>query len=279
MCSCLYCKKEFSVKGIFTHYDRTHCGSTKYSNGHNQSYTKISENAKNKKSLEIEKYNSNPKYCNYCNTPLSFNQQSNNFCSHSCSAKFNHKKRNETGWTPSLEQRKKVSEKLSGRKYIRPYEVTMQCVCGINFSFIKTGNKNRKFCSKSCAAKFSPGNLKRRETARNNRSLLENYRQDCAFKFSVKNYPEEFELSLIETHGWYKAKNKGNNLTGVSRDHIISVRYGFDNNVDPAIISHPANCRLLQHNDNVSKGIRSDMTLDELKEKIRRWDQKYKKSL
>lgn len=79
----------------------------------------------------------------------------------------------------------------------------------------------------------------------------------------------------MQNIGWYKAKNKGNNLNGVSRDHIISVKYGFENNIDPKIISHPANCQLLRHNDNVSKGKNNHITLQELLLKIEEWDKKY----
>jgi len=88
---------------------------------------------------------------------------------------------------------------------------------------------------------------------RKNRTAFVNYRADCAFKFNLKDFPDEFDFTLIETHGWYKAKNHGDNLNGVSRDHMISIRYGFDNKVDPKIISHPANCQLLRHTDNAKK--------------------------
>jgi hypothetical protein len=47
-------------------------------------------------------------------------------------------------------------------------------------------------------------------------------------------------------------------------DHIYSIRHGFENNVDPAIIANIANLRLLWHTENKSKHIRSDHTLEEL---------------
>ena len=91
------------------------------------------------------------------------------------------------------------------------------------------------------------------------------------------DFPNEFDIVLVEQHGWYKATNRGNNLTGVSRDHIVSVRYGFDNGIDPSIISHPANCQLLQHGTNVSKGKKCDLTIEELFVKISNWNDKYNK--
>ena len=91
----------------------------------------------------------------------------------------------------------------------------------------------------------------------------------------MNDYPDEFDFELIEQYGWYKAKNRGNNLNGVSRDHMYSVKEGFLNKVDPKILAHPANCRLIRHNDNVSKGSKSTITLEQLLERIRIWNKKY----
>lgn len=104
---------------------------------------------------------------------------------------------------------------------------------------------------------------------------LTDYRLACKFNFNIGDYPDEFDFKLIENHGWYSAKNRGNNLNGVSRDHIVSVKFGFENSIDPKIISHPANCQLLRHNDNVSKNKKCSMTIDELLEKIQKWNDRY----
>lgn len=118
---------------------------------------------------------------------------------------------------------------------------------------------------------------KRRSKLQRSKAMLDlqNYRLACRFCFNVYDFPDEFDLSLIEKHGWYKAKNRGNNPTGVSRDHIVSVRYGFDNQVDPNIMSHPANCCLLSHASNVSKGKKCSISIDELVERIDFWNRKY----
>ena len=55
----------------------------------------------------------------------------------------------------------------------------------------------------------------------------------------------------------------------------LHVMEGYRNNVDPSIISHPANCRLIRHNDNVSKLDGCVITLDELKKRIEDWNKKY----
>lgn len=65
------------------------------------------------------------------------------------------------------------------------------------------------------------------------------YKLKTRFKFNLSDYPDEFEFSLIEKYGWYKAKNRGDNLNGVSRDHMLSVNEGFNMKIDPYLISHP----------------------------------------
>ena len=94
----------------------------------------------------------------------------------------------------------------------------------------------------------------------------------CSFKFNVYEYPQHFDLSLIEQHGWYKAKNRGDNLDGISKDHIFSVKDGFINSIDPKIISHPANCKLVRHTDNQKKKTKSFISLKKLQENIEKFN-------
>lgn len=101
------------------------------------------------------------------------------------------------------------------------------------------------------------------------------YQSQCKFKFALNYYPNEFDFELVKIYGWYSAKNHGGNLSGVSRDHIISARYGFDNNIDSKIIAHPANCQLLIHNENSRKHTKCGMTIEQLLEKIQQWNIKY----
>ena len=104
---------------------------------------------------------------------------------------------------------------------------------------------------------------------------LEEYRATCQFKFNVYEYPVEFELQLIEQYGWYKPKNKGDNLSGCSLDHRVSIKFGYLSDIDPQIISHPANCQILQHSKNISKGRKCSMSLNELLLRISRWNKTY----
>lgn len=123
----------------------------------------------------------------------------------------------------------------------------------------------RKFCSDACISASKQIQL----------SGLKLYRLRCSFRFSLNDFPEEFDFSLVEKHGWYKAANRGNNLRGISRDHIVSVKYGFLNNIDPHIIAHPANCQLMQHHKNIGKHTKCNLTIDELLKKIEVWDTRY----
>jgi hypothetical protein len=82
------------------------------------------------------------------------------------------------------------------------------------------------------------------------------------------DYPEYFNLTLVEQYGWYSPSNKGNNINGISKDHKYSIKQGFIDNVDPYYISHPANCELVLHRANQSKRTKCSITLEELKKQI-----------
>ena len=102
------------------------------------------------------------------------------------------------------------------------------------------------------------------------------YRQNCQFVFNLKDYSDEFNFHLIKEYGWYSAPNRGGNTNGISRDHMYSISDGFKNKVSPLIISHPANCQLMRHEENFhSKNSKSSINLDKLKNLIDIWGIKY----
>src|ERR1035437_9716595 len=101
------------------------------------------------------------------------------------------------------------------------------------------------------------------------------YKHKCQFKFNVWKYPKEFDLDLIKKYGWYAASNRGNNLGGVSRDHRISIKFGWRNNISPEIMAHPANCKLMVHSENISKLSKCSIDLVNLKKEIERWNKQY----
>lgn len=106
------------------------------------------------------------------------------------------------------------------------------------------------------------------------------YRVACNFTFLIKDYNYLFsfdEIANLKRYGMYSPINKNNNLKGVSRDHIFSVNEAYKLNIKPSFINHPANCRLLKHEENNKKKTRCDLTLNELynniikSEKIKRY--------
>jgi len=165
----------------------------------------------------------------------------------------------------SNEQKERTSKKLR-KNNIRVCEN-----CGkkdINFDFIR-----KRYCNKYCQNEVVlKKKQKEREICLLNKSIKEKYYFNCKFKFNVYKYPDEFDLELPTNYGWYHHKN---NKNGIDRDHMISVNYGFTNNIDPYIISHPANCKLIHHKYNQIKGTKCSLSIEELKIRIENWNKTY----
>ena len=188
---------------------------------------------------------------------------SGRFCSCKCARGFSTKTK-----------RSEINTKVSLKLKVLPSE--RYCAdCGSAIC----NYKHNLYC-KSCAAKRKYMKLRNAQLVNaddiiKERLLYQEYRRKCSFNFAISDYHDEFDLELLKRYGWYSATNHGNNMTGVSRDHIYSVFEGYKNRVDPKIISHPANCQLLLQSDNASKKTKCDITLDELKLKIDKWNKKY----
>lgn len=169
----------------------------------------------------------------------------------------------------SEETKKKIgkSNKIYAESHYPKYIYTClfckkECLTNSNLEKTK-----RKYCDAKCQKKH-------RDTFLNYRDY-KNYKSRCYFKFKLSDYPNEFDLSLLEKYGFYHPKV---NLQGISRDHIISVKYGFENKIDPKIMSHPANCKLMIHSENNKKKTRSDLTLEQLLHRIDEWNRKFRKN-
>lgn len=173
---------------------------------------------------------------------------------------------------PSCETKEKIKKSLENRHTKNPFKFKIHkqkriCLsCNKEFEVISSSKK--KFCSKTCCA-----------YSRKSFDDYLRYKSKCKFNFNVWDYPDYFDLNLIYSHGWYKPKNRGNNLNGVSRDHMISIKFGWENGIDSNIISHPANCELMQNNKNISKNKKCSLLLEELKERIKEWNKKYDSNL
>ena len=94
------------------------------------------------------------------------------------------------------------------------------------------------------------------------------YYNKCQFRFGF-TIPQIQGYELIKKYGIYS----NDNITGVARDHIVSISYGWENNISPEIISHPANCQIVQQIDNCRKSSGSSISVEELIERIRLWEE------
>jgi hypothetical protein len=170
------------------------------------------------------------------------------FCTKSCSVKFSNSRRKHSEETKSKikETLEKSRPKKEKEKIIR--KITRNCKNCENTIFLP------KIICDECKINY-----------------YNYYRKATTFDFDVNQYKNRLDYDLVEKHGWYSPSNKGNNLNGVSKDHMYSVREGFINGVDPEIIKHPANCRLMIHNENNKKNTKCSITLEELLDRIDKW--------
>jgi hypothetical protein len=107
--------------------------------------------------------------------------------------------------------------------------------------------------------------------------IPENEKSDYEIYFKESNWMARMfdiipnGIELINEHGIFHAKT---NPKGVVRDHIVGRSHGFKSGVFPEIIRHPANCSIISHGENVSKGQRGEgrrdagMTIEDLFKKI-----------
>jgi hypothetical protein len=187
--------------------------------------------------------------CKNCNTLfIGYIREEREFCTQSCSNSFSNKNRK-----LSKDTKKKISETLSN-KNIKLSEDTKKNFRKCRFCDLPKVNKRHKTICEDCRMEY-----------------YKFYRPSCEFTFNLNEVKDRFDMRLVEEYGWYSPSNKGNNLNGVSKDHMYSVREGFINKVDPKMIKHPANCRLLIHVDNNRKNFNSTISFDELIDRINNW--------
>jgi hypothetical protein len=204
-------------------------------------------------------------HCKFCDKEISSNDKNKLFCSQSCSASYNNQNRTCKERVYSEQGMKNILDANNKRygttKKFVEYDINPNHCKECNNS-LSHKKRNHIFCSIDCKRIYDRKNL----------TEYQKYYKECQFKFGLSDYPNEFDFNLIKKHGWYQAKNHGDNLNGISRDHMISVKYGYENNISPEIIKHPANCKLMIHNENSSKWKACSITLKELNDKINNWN-------
>jgi hypothetical protein len=271
---CEFCNKEFSIKGIFCHKERMHLGlNSKYSNGYNGKYDTKEFKERSKKSIEyrLGSIEDHKKICKKCGeefiwrgrkTSVEFEKEK--FCGYKCSNARVH----------TDESNKKLSALMiakadvKGRKLNSRYLVYKCVICLSDF---KTSGY-KKLCSEQCRKIYFE---RKRQKFLEQLPEIKRYRTECKFQFLLRDFPKEFDFQLLSKHGMYSAKNHGNNMKGISRDHMVSISFGFENKIPAKIISHPANCQLLLQSHNAAKKTRCAITIEELMERIENWDKKY----
>jgi hypothetical protein len=225
-----------------------------YVNKYIRDYTKISKTLSDNYK---EKYI--PNKCKLCNNNIPYDNRESEYCSKICSKKtINMTNRKGMKYTLSENTLDKLN--LIREKY---NENPKKCkFCMENLIYEK---RVLRYCSTECCKSYR----------RKDMNDFKIYKAETNFKFSLNDYPDEFDFKLIEKHGWYSPSNKNNNLGGVSRDHMIAVRDGFNLGIDPKLLSHPANCKLMIHNENISKHKTSSINITELLQRIEDFNIKY----
>lgn len=252
-CKNVECEKETNDKNLYCSLTCRNVFVNKYL----RNYDKYSNTCKQKKDEKEIEYFKNPKICPSCNKIIAYDVRYNTYCNSSCQASITNAKREYT-WSDSIKKsihKYLIENGIKKEGQIGVYE--KECL-NCKTTFLHKRNE-MKYCSPNCT----------KEYRRRHMDEYQKYKQDCLFKFNLADYPNYFDFSLIEKYGWYSPTNKKNNLEGVSRDHMLSVREGFELGIDPKLISHPANCRLMKHTDNISKNKKSVITVEELLEKIK----------
>lgn len=91
------------------------------------------------------------------------------------------------------------------------------------------------------------------------------YKKECQFLFDPYAIKEIPGYQILLDLGIYHPVN---NPLGVCRDHMVSIEYGWRNNIPPNIISSPMNCQFINNLENIKKGSSSCINIDQLMDRI-----------
>jgi hypothetical protein len=95
------------------------------------------------------------------------------------------------------------------------------------------------------------------------------YYQQCEFKLSQEEMTRIPGFDLLIEHGIYHSVKNPN---GIVRDHILSRSEGYQKGYNPDHIRHQANCQFITNYENIKKNSSSDITYDQLLERITSWE-------
>jgi hypothetical protein len=197
-----------------------------------------------------------------------------------------------TGKNPmgNAESRKKISHALKG---------THKCAHFGDKNGMTRPEVREKFMGNKNPAKTQESRKKISEGVKN--SYTDELKKIRATSFKETRNTDEFRERMYELKLWVRPEDKPlrelynsvtRNLSNLNYqeyfneipnakkrsrewhlDHKISIQYGFDNQIHPAIIAHPCNLEIIHHSLNESKGIKNSLLYEELIELIDRFDE------
>lgn len=231
-----------------------------------QNALKQRQEAEKRRAAKQATYEADPKICLNCKNPIPYSTTLNGpvkFCGHSCSASFTNKLR-----CPEKrkEQGRRLSERIHSGQTAYDYNIKPK-YCKVNWQICPFTGKPYH------TRKVTRGNRQNSPYAKSVKAI---YYQLAKFKFNVYHMPDLFDLDLLAKLGWYtcpgkKRQNHTKNINGVSRDHLYSISQGIENRVHPLLLSHPVNCRLIEHKKNKLKHAACEITIDGLVARIKQF--------
>ncbi len=169
---------------------------------------------------------------------------------------------------------KKINEKRineKNEKIILYDEKPIYClICGKKISYRKAIIQKCKTCCHSCSNKLKwlNNDFCEKTSESIHKASVKRFDLD-GINMKDKRLYRKFVCRLSKRN-YNKFKNiiNPNNLPIGSKkyhiDHVFSIHDGFINNINPFIISHPLNLRVLYCFENISKGSLSNISKDEL---------------
>jgi len=195
LCCCICCKKEFSHKGIDTHYLYTHTDRQprKYVKTPNPTLQQI------EKINRINIYNLNPKLCVNCRTPIPYGK-TNKYCSRRCSAIISNQERINKGWVLSSASKALISASLSNTYKSKTFEFTKIIQCKNCLKWIPKKNSNT--CSPECKFKLKQ-HYGTKAGKSSNRSRIKRSKDEIKlYQLCIEQLPIECLNNAVVTDGW-----------------------------------------------------------------------------